>query len=69
MIHARGISGELQGVLDTLMHALDMTTCEVVDSSSVRLASLRADRRESEQLLQQEMDHWCRCTYITQLLS
>lgn len=62
--HARGISAVLQGLLDTLMHALDMTTCEALDRSSALLAEVRAKRSENKQKLQQEIDHWCRCIYL-----
>jgi hypothetical protein len=60
-IHAQDISAELQGVLDTLEHALDLSTCEVLDGSSERLGVVRVKRRENTQQLQQEIDHWCRC--------
>ena len=67
-VHARRIRVELQGLLHTLQHALDLTTCEARDTSSAPLATARAQRRENKQELQQEMDHWCRCSASRNLL-
>lgn len=63
MSHARCISPALQNLMDTLVYALDMSTCEVLDSCSEPLAAVRAAQRENKQQLQQEMDHWCRYTF------
>ena len=59
-VHAERVDPVLQGVLDALSHALDLTTREVLDRCSASLAAVRQERREDKQLLQEEMLHWCR---------
>jgi hypothetical protein len=59
-VHAAQIDPGLQRLLEVLLHSIDVVTCEVLDRCSAPLATVRRERRANQQLLAQEMQHWCR---------
>ena len=58
-VHAMHVVPQLQGLVDTIAHAIDLDKSTILDRSSAPLAAARLARRENAAALDAEMNRWC----------